>query len=380
MADVVELARSIAEEVLAPNAASWDAEARWPEEGVRAMQARGLAGLVVPSRFGGLDGKLSALVRVCEQLGKADASSAICFGMHCVATACIDAKATRDQAERFLRPIAAGQHWTTLALSESGTGSHFYFPSATATLQDDGYSLAGRKSFVTNGGHADSYVTSVADPRAELGHFSLLVVDSETLDDRWLEPWNGWGMRANSSRGVDLDALRVPREALLGEEGDQIWYVFHVVAPYFLVAMAGTYLGVAAHAFEEARAHLLRRAHSHTGVPLAEVSILQHRLGQLWTALQRTRQLCHWAADEADRGGPEALPGLCAAKADVGTMVVDLVNECMTLVGGRGYEAASSLHRLLRDARAAHVMSPTTDLLHTWTGRALLGLPLLGES
>lgn len=378
--ELLDIARSIADEVLAPSSATWDEQANWPEEAVRAMQQRGLAGLVVPRRHGGHEQNLSSLVRVCETLGRTDASTAICFGMHCVASACIAAKATDAQAETYLRPIAEGKHWTTLALSEAGTGSHFYFPTTTASVGEQTYELAGEKSFVTNGGHADSYVVSVADPDAELGHFSMLMLPASAVTDKWKAPWNGWGMRGNSSRTVDLDGVQVPLDSLLGEEGDQIWYVFHVVAPYFLMAMAGTYLGVAQHAFELARTHVENRTHAHTGAPLAELSILQHRLGEVWTSMQRTRQLCFWAADEADRGGPEALPALCAAKADVGTMVVDLVNECMTLVGGRGYAEASTLQRLLRDARAAHVMSPTTDLLHTWTGRALLKLPLLGES
>lgn len=378
--ELLDIARSIADDVLAPCSARWDEQASWPEEGVRAMQRWGLGALVVPRRHGGHGGNLAALVRVCEALGRGDASAAICFGMHCVGTACIAAKANDDQADTLLRPIAAGEHWTTLALSEAGTGSHFYFPATTASPEPDAYVLQGAKSFVTNGGHADSYVVSVADPDAELGHFSLLMVPSEALTDRWKAPWDGWGMRGNSSRTVNLDGVRVARDALLGEEGDQIWYVFNVVAPYFLIAMAGTYLGVAAHAFEIAREHLQTRSHAHTGAPLAELSILQHRLGGLWASLHGARQLCLWAAEEADRGGPDALPALCSAKAEVATMAVDLVNECMTLVGGRGYSEQSALQRLLRDARAAHVMSPTTDLLHTWTGRALLGLPLLGES
>jgi alkylation response protein AidB-like acyl-CoA dehydrogenase len=70
---------------------------------------------------------------------------------------------------------------------------------------------------------------------------------------------------------------------------------------------------------------------------------------------------------------------VCVAKADVGHAAVDIVNDCMTLAGGSAYRDGTLLQRLLRDARAAHVMSPTTDLLYTWAGRALLGLPLLGE-
>jgi alkylation response protein AidB-like acyl-CoA dehydrogenase len=206
----------------------------------------------------------------------------------------------------------------------------------------------------------------------------MVLVPAGDVSDAWGPPWNGWGMRGNSSRSLTLDRVRVPVDNRLGEEGDQIWYVFNVVAPYFLAAMAGTYLGVAARAVEEARRHLLTRTYTHTGGSLSELDILQHRLGSIWSRLQASRHLCYWAADEAERGGPEALPALCAAKADVGHAAVDITNDCMSLVGGTGYGDGAVLQKLLRDARAAHVMSPTTDLLYTWTGRALLGLPLLG--
>jgi alkylation response protein AidB-like acyl-CoA dehydrogenase len=300
--------------------------------------------------------------------------------MHSVGAACLAAKATSDHAERFLRPIAEGRHWTTLALSEPGTGSHFYIPETVMTRRDSGYELAGSKCFVTNGGHADSYVLSARAPgELQVGHFSMLMVPAAALENAWGPPWSGWGMRGNSSRSVDLDGVTVPLDNLLGDEGDEIWYVFQVVAPFFLVAMAGTYLGLAGRAVDEAKSHLERRVHSHTGAPLAEVDVLQHRLGACWARLQSVRRLCYWAAEEADAGGPDALQAVCVAKADVGHAAVDIVNDCMTLAGGSAYRDGTLLQRLLRDARAAHVMSPTTDLLYTWAGRALLGLPLLGE-
>ncbi len=68
-----------------------------------------------------------------------------------------------------------------------------------------------------------------------------------------------------------------------------------------------------------------------------------------------------------------------AAKVEVADCVVSIVNEAMTLCGGIGYRNGSKLHRLLRDARAAHLMSPTTDILRVRIGRALLGQPLLSD-
>ena len=85
-----------------------------------------------------------------------------------------------------------------------------------------------------------------------------------------------------------------------------------------------------------------------------------------------------WAAEEADAGGPEALPALASAKAQVADTAVSVANEAMTLVGGIGYRDRHPMERHLRDARASHVMSPTTDILRTWAGRALLDVPLLG--
>jgi len=374
--------RRIAEEVVTPNAEQWDRDCVWPEPALRALQAAGLGGLVVPERFGGLGRGLLGLLQVCEVLGAADGSTGLCFGMHCVASACIAAKATPEQAERLLAPIAAGRHLTTLALSEPGTGSHFYLPQAMMTrVEGSTYVLHGDKCFVTNGGHADSYVVSAAsaDDSAPPGHFSLLLVAAEAAGLEWGKPWSGWGMRGNSSRSAALREVRVAGQNRLGQEGDQIWYVFGVVAPYFLVAMAGTYLGIAGRALEEARSHLKRRHYTHTGGSLSEISVLQHRLGTLWANVQRTRQLCHWAASCADRQDPQALPALCAAKAEVARSTVEVTNECMTLMGGSAYGSGTLMQRLLRDARAADVMSPTTDLLYVWLGRALLDLPLLGE-
>lgn len=379
--EILEEARGVALEQLRPHSAQWDREAAWPAAGLRALQERQLGGLVVPTRYGGLGQGLNTLVQVCEVLAHEDGPTALCFGMHCVGSACIAVKARETQVERFLRPICEGRHLTTLALSEPGTGSHFYLPRTRISGEGDAYRLNGTKSFVTSGGHADSYVLSAAadDPDAPPGHFTLSVVDAETPGMTWGSPWNGWGMRGNASRTLELHDVRVPRDRRLGEEGDHIWYVFQVIAPYFLMAMTGTYLGIARRALEEALDHVGQRTYAHDGRSLAEVDILQHRVGALWSRFQRARALALWAAQESDQGGPESLPALCAAKAEVGHTVVDLVNDCLTLVGGRGYGEDHVLTRLLRDARAAHVMAPTTDLLYTWTGRALLGIPLLGD-
>jgi alkylation response protein AidB-like acyl-CoA dehydrogenase len=382
MDEAVRRAREIAEGVAAALVERTDREGRWPEESFRALQDGGLGGLVVPVHSGGLGLGLEALARVCEQIALVCPSTAISFGMHHVAAAVIAAKATPEQTAQYLEPIARGKHLTTLALSEPATGAHFYIPRTPLTDRPGGgFEITGQKSFVTNGSHADSYVVSVVavDAEADPGRFSCVIVPKDAKGITWGEPWAGLGMRGNDSRTLDLERVLVPRAGLLGEPGDQIWYVFNIVAPYFLIAMAGTYLGIATAALEEGRAHLASRHYAHSGTSLAQQPVLQHRLGVLWAKVARCRALVLHAARSGDVGAADALPSLCSAKAEVADTVVDVVNETMTLLGGKGYASDSRIHRMMRDARAAHVMSPTTDLLRTWTGRALLGLPLLAD-
>ncbi|MGI8419105.1 MAG: acyl-CoA dehydrogenase family protein [Candidatus Levyibacteriota bacterium] len=379
---ILSRVNEICQEVVGPNAEKVDQEGIWPQHSLHALQVAGLAGLVVPKECGGLGHGLLTLVRVCEMLGKECASTGLCFGMHCVGSAVISAKATDYQKRHYLEPISQGKHITTLSLSESGTGAHFYFPQTQLKkVSSQAYKITGTKTFVTNGSHADSYVVStvVVDKNAKPGQFSCVMVSNDAKGIQWGGQWQGLGMRGNSSRTLELKDVEIPKKDLLGKEGDQIWYIFNVVAPYFLMAMSATYLGIASSTLDEARNHLEKRRYSTTGEKLSQNSLLQHRLGVLWAEVERTRQLIYHAAHLGDTNDSSAVIALLSAKAEVADTVVHVVNEVMTLMGGIAYRDNGKLSRHLRDARAAHVMAPTTDLLRTWTGRALLGLPLLGE-
>lgn len=375
-------AKEIAEHTVSKESVIADREGRWVAESMSALKAARLTALTVPHDCGGFGHGMYALARICEELGKSYASAGLCFGMHCVGAAVIAAKATPWQKKNYLEPIAAGEHITTLALSEPGTGAHFYIPqTALVPISDDAFMVNGHKTFITNGSHADSYVlsTAAASDAATPDQFSCILVNEGTDGMQWGKEWKGLGMRGNSSRALQLNNVRIPAEQILGAKGDQLWYIFSVVAPYFLTAMAGTYLGVAERALTEARNTLMNRVYTHNGAGLAQVSVLQHRLGTLWANVERTRQLIYQAALQGDRGEEAGVLSILAAKAEVAGCAVDAVNEAMTLSGGISYQQDGLLGMLMRDARAAHVMSPTTDILYTWMGRALLDQPLLSD-
>lgn len=380
--EIVTRAEEIGRSIVANERDNADAAGRWVNASMDVLKQQGLTALVVPKESGGLGKGLVAVARVCETLGSHYSSVGLCFGMHCVGTAVIAAKATTWQKQKYLEPIAEGKHITSLALSEPGTGAHFYIPQTSLMpVSDTSFLVNGNKTFVTNGGHADSYVisTMAASHEANPEQFSCVVLDADTSGMSWGKPWDGLGMRGNSSLALALNNVVVTDNHILGERGDQLWYVFNVVAPYFLTAMSGTYLGIAERALEEGKNALLKRSYAHNGTQLAQLSILQHRLGTLWARVERTRTLIYSAAHKGDTGDPSAVLSLLAAKAEVASCCVDTVNDIMTLAGGIGYSGNSLLGMLLRDARAAHVMGPTTDMLYTWLGRSLLEQPILSE-
>jgi alkylation response protein AidB-like acyl-CoA dehydrogenase len=374
-------AEAVCAEHIAPHREAVDRECRWPAHSLKAMADAGLMGLHVPTPLGGHNQGLSALAVITEALGRHCPSSALCYGMHCVGTAVIAAKATPDQGERYLRPIAEGRHITTLALSESGSGAHFYLPQTAMAGRNGGFIANGSKQFVTNGGFADSYVISTQSiaPDGD-GDFSCLVLDRDTPGMQWQAPWAGFGMRGNASCALALNDVRIPATNILGEAGDQVWYAFEVVAPYFLVAMAGTYLGIAQAALDIAVGHVKARRYSHSGTTLADEPTVQYKIAALWSEVEKTRGLLYRAALAADLGEPGATTGIMAAKAGAGDACVTVTNEAMTRCGGIAYRENSRLSQCLRDARACHVMAPTTDLLKLWTGRVILGLPWLSRA
>jgi alkylation response protein AidB-like acyl-CoA dehydrogenase len=379
---LIQKATEISHEIVTKESLVADKHGSWVEKSMEALKQSGLTALTAPVDCGGHGHGLYGLARVCEELGKGYSSTGLCFGMHCVGTAVIAAKATDWQKKTYLEPISKGRHLTTLSLSEQGTGAHFYFPQTSIMpLSESNFIINGSKTFVTNGGQVDSYVISTvgASDDAAADQFSCIILDEGTEGMQWGKDWDGLGMRGNSSRTLKLENVPISASHVLGEKGDQLWYVFNVVAPYFLTAMSGTYLGIAERALLEAKTTLSKRVYSHNGTALAQVSLLQHRLGTLWAKVERTRQLIYHAALLGDKGDESALPSLLAAKAEVASCAVDTVNEAMTLSGGISYQSNGLLGMLMRDARAAHVMAPTTDILYTWIGRVLLDQPLLSD-
>lgn len=369
--------KDIADTVLNEESNDINRDGAWPKATFDALKDAGVMGLTIPTQYSGLGGGLSSLSKAAYYLGFYSGSTGLCFSMHCSASAVIAEKPTPTHIDEYLTPICMGKHITTLAMSERGTGSHFYIPQLELETKTNNYELSGQKAFITNGKYADSYVLSVNAINSSFSNTFSCIMLNNTDDIQWDESWKGFGMRGNQSHAMELNNVKVPCDRLLGEIGDQSHYLFHIILPYFLASMSGTYLGIIKRAITEVEQYLLNRSYNHTQESLADIDILQHRLGKLWSRFQSLYHLTFQSATAFDSGEENAIQQVMAAKVEVAEQGTFIINECMTMVGGIGFTQPSIMSDLLRDIRAASVMSPTSDLLYQWIGRARLNLPII---
>jgi alkylation response protein AidB-like acyl-CoA dehydrogenase len=150
-----------------------------------------------------------------------------------------------------------------------------------------------------------------------------------------------------------------------------------VVLPHFQIGAASVSLGIAAAAFQMATAHVSARKYEHAaGVALAQIPRVQFLEAEMLLELRSARAYLAETIRRAASGDPEAMLDVIGIKARAAEASLAVVSRAMTLGGGAAYASPGGLERVFRDAQAASVMAPTSDVLKDFLGKAALGLPL----
>lgn len=344
----------------------------FPHATLRAAGETGLLGLVSAPEVGGKGLGLPAAAAVVERIARECGSTAMVMCMHYCATAVIEALGPGE----VRRAIAAGRHLSTLALSEAGSRSQFWAPVSTATADGAGIRLDARKSFVTSAAHADSYV------------WSSKPVSGGELSTLWLVPratpglrlpatgFDGLGLRGNDSSPIVAEHAVIPPTARLGDDGGGFAIMLGTVLPWFNVLAASVSIGLAETLTQRTCSHAAGTQFQHAGTAIADLPTIRAYIARMRikTDLARALVADTIAAIGAARG--DATLRVLESKAAAGEAASEVSDLAMRVCGGAAFRKEVGVERVFRDARAATIMGPTTDVLYYFIGKAVCGMPV----
>src|SRR5262245_18258237 len=339
------LTRELAEAEIAPNAADWDREHRFPDELIPKLAELGLLGVCVPEEYGGAGTDFLSYVLVLEELSRADAGVGVTVAVHTSATTLpILAFGTEEQKARFVPPLARGEAIGAFALTEPGSGSDAGSLRTRAEPDGDGWLLTGSKQWITNGSVAGTFVLFARTDDATAGArgVSCFVLDADHV--RVTREEEKLGLNSSSTADLVLDGARVERDRLLSDEGRG-----------FRVAMAtldGGRIGIAQAAYDVAREYALER--EQFGHRIADFQAIQWKLADMATEIDAARLLVYRAAWRKQQGLSHTAEG-AKAKLYASEMARRQTAEAIQVLGGYGSTKEVPVERFHRDGKVAAI-------------------------
>lgn len=371
MNHVYQECKDFAKSFIAPYTEQTDGESRFPEESFKELGKQGFLKLLIPEQYGGYGKGLEEHAQACLAFAETCATTALCYMMHNVALMCLVTHGSDELKQRVFADVVENGKFLALAYSEFGTGTHFYLPEMTALVNGDHTTFNGKKSMVTSASYASYYL--VLAPSAEEGKINNWVFPLEAQGLSFeLSEWQGLGMRGNSSCPMLVDQVTLDSSYRIGAEGSGEEQVFQVVAPFFITGLGAIYSGTALHMFETAAGHAANRKYP-DGRSLSHIETVQVHIGNIYKQATAAKAITMEAARAGANGEADALAKILAARIFASEAAIECGRLSMRVGGGKAYNKALPLERLLRDAYAGQIMAPSADVLSVWLGKALTG-------
>jgi alkylation response protein AidB-like acyl-CoA dehydrogenase len=235
--------------------------------------------------------------------------------------------------------------------------------------------LDAKKSWITSAGQADSYVWSSRPLTAE-GASTIWLVPAQAAGLRVAAPFEGLGLRGNASSPVVAEKVEIESAAMLGPDGGGFDIMMGIVLPYFQLMNAAGSLGIMEAATAKAAAHVGGAKLEHLSNSLADLPTVRAYLARMRIKTDMVRALLLDTLEALESGRADTLLRVLEVKAAAGEAATEVTDLAMRVCGGAAFRKEVGVERCFRDARAATVMAPTTDVLYDFIGKAACGLPL----
>ena len=350
---------AFAEQEVRPRVQEMERAARIDPALIPALFELGLMGIEVAETYGGAAGSLMMVTLAVEEISRVDASAAIMVDVqNTLVNYPIARYGTDAQREMFLRRLTS-RTIGAYALSEAGSGSDAFGLATRAEKQGDGWSLTGRKLWITNGAVAGIFVVFAnANPSAGYKGITAFIVERDTPGFTVGKKEDKLGIRASSTTELLFDGCLVPDANVLGEVG-QGYKIAIETLNEGRIGIGAQMLGIARGALETTIAYVKERRQF--GTRLADFQAIQFQLAQVATELEAARLLVYNAARLKDGGQPFTREA-ASAKLFASQVCERVTSLCVELHGGYGYTKDYPVEKFYRDAKIGTIYEGTSNM------------------
>ena len=365
-----KMVRDFAENEVKPGADERDDKEEFSRDLFDKMGRLGLTGIPWPEEYGGGDCDYISYVIAVEELSRVDASVGTTLSAHTsLAGWPVYKYGNEEQKKKYLEPMALGEKLGAYGLTEATAGTDAVAQRTTAVLDGNNYILNGNKIFITNGGDAEIYVVfAVTDKEKKGKGISAFIVEKGTPGFSFGKKERKMGLRSSPTLELIFDNCQVPKENLLGSEGEG-----------FKIAMstldggrngiAAQAVGIAQGAMEEAVAYAKSR--EQFGQPIANFQAISFMLADMATKVEASRLLTYQAAYLESEGLPYGKAS-AMAKLYSSEAAMEITTNAVQVFGGYGYTKDYPVERFMRDAKITQIYEGTSEVQRLVISRYLL--------
>ncbi|UII55775.1 acyl-CoA dehydrogenase [Cytobacillus spongiae] len=354
-----KMVRDFAQGEIAPFVESME-KGKFPRPVLNKMAELGLMGIPIPEKYGGSEMDFTSYIIAIHELSKVSATVGVILSVHTsVGTNPILYFGTEEQKQKYIPKLASGEYLGAFCLTEPSAGSDAASLKTRAIKDGDHYILNGAKVFITNGGEADTYIVFAStNPEEGSRGISAFIVEKDTPGLIIGKDEHKMGLHGSRTVQLTFEDMRVPKENLLGEEG-QGFKIAMGNLDVGRIGIAAQALGIAEAALEAATSYAKER--HQFGKPIAVQQGIGFKLADMATSIEAAKLLIYRAAELRSKGlkcGKEA----SMAKLFASKTAVDVTTEAIQVFGGYGYTEEYPVERYFRDAKVTEIYEGTSEI------------------
>jgi len=353
--------REFCQKWVEPIANEVDQQSQFPTENIKRLAEQDWLGIPYPQEYGGAGADYLTYILTIEELSRACAATGFIVEVN-TSLACypLFKFGNEEQKKKFLAPICKGDMLGAFALTEPGAGTDVAAGSSTAVLEGDEYVLNGAKMFISNAPVAGVFIVFASTDKSKgVKGLSAFIVPGDTPGLKVGEHQNKMGIRGALTAEVVLKDCRIPKENLLGGDGNG-FKIAMMTLDGGRIGIAAQALGIAQAALDESIRYAKERVQF--GKPIASLQAIQWMIADMATDVEASRFLTYYAAWCYDQGRPYAKEA-AMAKLKASETAVRHTNRAIQIYGGIGYIKDQKVERLYRDAKITEIYEGTSEVM-----------------